>query len=389
MQKPLRVVIAGAGVGGLVAAHELLHRLGDRVHVRILEAAPALRPKLGAGFSLSGGLQCLRQIPAIKDRLDDISVKPTTFRTVWEDGTTLASFSAHDLVGDPPAFAQFMRDELQILLYKSLPKGMVECGQRVVSVNQEHRMVLTRKEEIPYDLLIGADGIKSQIRSELFDKSWDRLYSGLSIYYCVIPDSLVQQYGDFRFQEGAITETVGKGSSQISFACGSKREWTFSYSYRSPQPPNAREWAATDEAIFEKTNEVTKYASRAMNFGLYHTPPRSVSWVKDRVVLMGDAAHATTPFMGQGANQAIQDATCLARLLAENPSEVDAALAQFYKIREPVTSRIIAASKVAGKLRTADNIFERAVRHLAYRAMFANEGAIFKYRFPAETSPVV
>ncbi|GBG27874.1 Kynurenine 3-monooxygenase [Hondaea fermentalgiana] len=390
MQKPLRVVIAGAGVGGLAAAHELVHRLGDRVHVRLLEAAHELRPQLGAGFSLSGGLQCLRQIPALSDELSKISSTPKLFRTVQEDGTLLASFPAKDLVGDPPALAQFMRDELQLTLAKTLPDGLVECGQRVVSVDKENRMLHTEKEsDIPFDLLIGADGIKSHIRGEHFDKEWDREYSGLSMYYGVISNDEVKKHGDFRFQEGAITETVGKGNLQLSFQCGPSRDWTFAYAYRCAEPPADDEWATTDEALREKMSEITKFSSRAMHFGIYHTPPRSVSWVNDRIVLLGDAAHATTPFMGQGANQAIQDAACLGRLLSEDLTQIDAALQEFYKIREPVTSRIIKNSKFAGQLRTADSFMERTLRSIAYRIMFARDGALFKRIYQAETKPVI
>jgi len=386
--KPLRVVVAGAGTGGLAMAHELLHRMGDRVHVRVLEAVPVLRPKLGAGFTLSGGLQCLRNIPVLADKIDKIGVTPLRFRTLFDDGTVFRSVSATDLVGDPPSMAQFMRDELQMLLYHTLPKGTVECGKRVVKVDQDARIVHTQKESIPFDLLIGADGIKSQVKCELFDKTWERQYSGLSMYYCVIPDSHIKQYGDGRFEEGSITETIGKGTCQTAFACGSKREWTLGYAYRAKKPPCDSDWAATDH-IHESTSEITRYASRAMHFGLYHTPPKAVNWVNDRVVLMGDAAHAATPFMGQGANQAIQDATCLARLLAEDPDNIDAALARYYKIREPVTSQIINASKYIGWFRTSETLLERTARNIAYRCLFANDGFLFKKSFQNTAKPVI
>ena len=78
--------------------------------------------------------------------------------------------------------------------------------------------------------------------------------------------------------------------------------------------------------------------------------------------MIGDAAHATSPFMAQGANQAIQDGYLIGRLLSENGEDFNAAFENLYKIRHPVTAKIVSNSKSIGEIRTGTGVKSRLIR---------------------------
>lgn len=78
--------------------------------------------------------------------------------------------------------------------------------------------------------------------------------------------------------------------------------------------------------------------------------------------MIGDAAHATSPFMGQGANQAMQDSYLIGKLLAEHGDDHEAAFRELFTIRHPVTEKIVSTSKSLGHIRTGTSLKHRLMR---------------------------
>lgn len=81
-----------------------------------------------------------------------------------------------------------------------------------------------------------------------------------------------------------------------------------------------------------------------------------------RIGIIGDAAHATSPFMGQGANQAVQDGYLIGKLLSEHNGDHDAAFKSLYSIRHPITSKIVSNSKSMGEFRTGTSYKNQLIR---------------------------
>merc|ERR1711972_25003 len=119
-----------------------------------------------------------------------------------------------------------------------------------------------------------------------------------------------------------------------------------------------------DAAKFpEEIKQLARAADRFFEIGVYYHLPR-LSWraLDGRVVLLGDAAHAMPPFLGQGANQAIQDAYCIAseiKKVNEGKDVLDDALSRYESIRKPPTVELLAKSAFLGELETLPGDLQR------------------------------
>jgi 2-polyprenyl-6-methoxyphenol hydroxylase-like FAD-dependent oxidoreductase len=307
-----RAVVVGAGIGGLTAAVALRRRGWD---VTVLERAPALEP-VGAGLGL--GPNALHALDAI-----GLGEDVRRFSAVqghgglrhpgggWLVRTDLGVLAAR--FGDPQRVA--LRADLVGLLAGSLPAGTLRTGVTVTGVDagdtDRKARVLTSDGDLDAELVAAADGIGSGIRALLLPDHPGPRYSGFTAWRFVAP---ALPPGAGRVEPA---ETWGRGEvfGVLPLADGQV------YCYASaPAPPGVRH---DDEA-----RELTR------RFGGWHDPipgligtispdhvlHDDVYWIADplpayhrgRVALLGDAAHAMTPHLGQGACQAIEDAIVLA-----------------------------------------------------------------------------
>jgi 2-polyprenyl-6-methoxyphenol hydroxylase-like FAD-dependent oxidoreductase len=305
-------IVAGAGIGGLTAAVALRHRGWD---VTILERARALEP-VGAGLGL--GPNALHALDAI-----GLGDEVRRFSAIqghgglrrpgggWLARTDLGGLAAR--FGDPQLVA--LRADVVDLLAGRLPAGVLRTGVTVTGVDagdtDRRACVATSAGDLDADLVVAADGIGSRIRAALFPDSPGPRYSGFTTWRFVAP---AVPAGAGRAEPA---ETWGRGEvfGVLPLASGQV------YCYASaPAPAGVRH---DDEA-----------AGLKQRFGRWHDPipgligaispdrvlHDDVYWIAEalpayhrgRVALLGDAAHAMTPHLGQGACQAIEDAVVLA-----------------------------------------------------------------------------
>ena len=304
-----RAVVAGAGIGGLTAAAALGRRGWD---VTVLERARALEP-VGAGLGLApNALHALDAIGlgAGVRRLSAVQGQGGLRRPDgrWLVRTDLNAIAAR--FGDPQLMA--LRANLVGLLAASLPAGALRTGVTVTSVDAgapgRPARVVTSAGDLDADLVVAADGIGSVIRAALFPDHPGPRYSGFTAWRFVAP-------GPAGPVEPAETWGTGAVFGTFPLAAGGV------YCYASAAaPPGARH--------DDETAELKR------RFGGWHdpvpgligsVPPASVLhddvyWIAEplpayhrgRVAILGDAAHAMTPHLGQGACQAIEDAVVLA-----------------------------------------------------------------------------
>jgi 2-polyprenyl-6-methoxyphenol hydroxylase-like FAD-dependent oxidoreductase len=342
-----RILILGGGIGGLSAAIALRTVGFD---VEVFEQSPELR-EAGAGVGLwSNALASLDQL-GVGDVLRRSSLPLRVLTGANARGNTLSHVNLDEL---GPEFAGaachvVLRPTLLGALAARLPPASIHTGRRALRIEALPERVRVHFETGAVEegeLLIGADGLHSLARREVAGDTPLR-YSGQTCFRGVARMKLVDT--------PALREIQGPG--QRGSVCPVDGESVYWWAAHNAEPgallePHARQahllaryagWPFGLEAAIAAT------ASEAIlqNDLLDRAPIRA--YARGRVVLTGDAAHPTTPNLGQGANMAIDDAIVLARALRDE-ADIAAACARYERERVPRTRQIVERSWSFGQL---------------------------------------
>ncbi len=361
--RDLHVLIAGAGIGGLTTALAL-QRAGIRVSV--YEQAPVLG-EVGAGLTLASNASRILQHLGLGAVLDDLAVIPAHgavkhFRT----GRTLVDIQRGttqvERFGAP--YCQIHRHDLHQALVGaalSADRNCLHLGCKLEDFGQDARSVtalFANGRTARGDLLIGCDGIRSTVRARLFGTedprftgyvAWrglvpmERLSASL-----VVPDSAVW-IGPGHF---LTRYKIRRGELVNYIAIARTNGWVEEgWSVRSTVDAllaEFRDFEPTARSILMATPP-----DQCFKWGIFDRDPLP-AWSTGRVTLLGDAAHPTTPFLGQGAAMALEDGMVLARAIAAAGS-VGEALDRYEKARVARANGVLVASRENGlNLTTTD-----------------------------------
>ncbi|MFC8228396.1 FAD-dependent monooxygenase [Streptomyces sp. NPDC057287] len=334
-----RAVVIGSGIGGLTAA-VALYRTGWEVTV--LERSASLEP-IGAGISLAPNSQRALDVIGLGDAVRDLAAWQGDGGMRTPSGRWLArtdSAAAAERFGGP--LVLLPRSALVDLLRAGLPGSAVHTASpaRLVDPGRaggRRAVVRTPSGDIEADLVVGADGIRSGVRAVLFPRHPGPSYSGFTTWRVLAPapDSPFTSH-----------ETWGRGALWGSHPMKDGRIYAYA---AATAPAGAR--AADDEK-----------AELLRRFGDWHHPvPGIIDSVEPgqvlrhdvhqmtvplpafhggRAVLVGDAAHAMAPTLGQGGNQAIEDAVVLAHHMAPHADQ-EVAPAAYSAERQPRTTAVV------------------------------------------------
>jgi 2-polyprenyl-6-methoxyphenol hydroxylase-like FAD-dependent oxidoreductase len=335
----MRVIIVGGGIGGLSTAIAL-RRAGHEVVV--LERAPQLDP-VGAGITLfANAMNGLARL-GVAGAVTAAGAAAKTSAILTSDGRELTKLPADLLEGA----VAVNRGDLQAALLEAA--GEIRLGVEIVSVRDsaEHVIALSADgNEERADLLVGADGLWSRVRGSVEPSAPQ--YSGYTAWRGV---------SSVRIEAGRLTESWGAGERFGLVDIGSGTYWFATANAREGelQDPGERKadlvrrfeaWHPPIGAVLEATPE-----SAVLQNDVHFLEPLP-RWSEGRIVLLGDAAHATTPGVGQGAAQAIEDAVVLADELNKH-HEIRDALSKYETIRRPRAELALKLSRradVAGQL---------------------------------------
>jgi len=354
--KDLQVAIVGGGYGGAAAAAALRHiGVGD---VHVYERAAAVR-EVGAGIGLRPATIELFADWGIRDSIAAVTSPSDAFEILTATGDLI--HREEWPAAERETKTRFVhRDDFINALLGVLPDGMVHIGRRAVAVEDRGdraTVVFADGATVTADLVIGADGIRSVVRRQLFSDA-PPVFSRSHAYRAVI--SADDTHGlplvdDLRLY-------IGDNGTTIYFLPLRHRHQV-SFDITAPSDDDA--WApeitkddlmALVEGFDERLQAITRDLDMSLvtSRAVYDIDPVD-RWHTDSVALLGDAAHAMLHHQGQGANSAIADAGGLADALVAADSVADA-LARYQATRKPVTDELQRISRQgwdAGAVETA------------------------------------
>ncbi len=370
-----RVVVVGAGIGGLTLGIALA-RAG--VEVDLYEQAEELR-EVGAAVALSAnGTRELYRL-GVGEALDAVSTQPTEL--IYRDGRSGARIAAHpgadayrERFGAP--YWGVHRVDLQQTLAAAFTAAAGEehlhLGRAVTAVDAEAgTLTLADGHVVAGDVVVGADGVHSTVRDAVTGPGSGPVYSGTSAFRGLVPVDALPSLPD----PHAIQFWAGPDAHLLHYALGRDDDTVnfFAVLCGPATWEGGNRPAAEDELLdgfagwHPAVREMLAAVPQSPRWPLLSQPPLT-RWTRGRTVLIGDAVHAMLPHHGQGANQSIEDAVTLARLLVHrDPAD---ALAAYPRLRRARTRAVAASAWETGTLlHLADDhprIAERDKRFAGY-----------------------
>ena len=352
----MKILIVGAGIGGLVSAL-CLNKKGYVVD--IYEQSEVLS-ELGAGVQLSPNATRVLDYLELTDDLKPHIFEPRSFQFLNYKTEKIISKRELGLkIQDDFGFPNFdvHRADLQkVLLNKVEEEGIkIHTNMKVIDVgNEENKAYIKINEEkIKADIVIGADGIHSVVREKLFEKK-ESSFTGNVAWRMLIPvDSLPRDLilPDTTVWLGPKKHFVSyhvSGGKNLNCVCLVEQDgWTNESWSERGNIEDLREiyngWNQTIETLLKIANPNSLY-----RWALHDRPPMK-QWSKGRIILLGDAAHPMLPFLAQGAAMAIEDGAVLADCISSYEDN-EKSLKYFEQIRRPRTSFVQLAARRNAKI---------------------------------------
>jgi salicylate hydroxylase len=382
-----RVAIIGGGIGGLFAANALI---AHGVPVSVYEQAPALG-EIGAGVYVTpNAVRHLERVglgPVVERWGARVGPGSSYFR---HDGAPIAPVQVTDASGWNACFGMHRADFVE-LLAGNLPAGIVHTGHRAVGFEQNAglaRVTFANGATVEADVVVGADGIHSELRPHVFPPS-KPVFHGTISYRGLIARERLPDWPMDRWQMWAgpskhfLVFPVRHGTmvNYVGFVPAGEE---MKESWSAPGDPAVlrREFEGWDPRI----GDVLKQVDRTFRWALYDREPLP-GWTKGRLTLLGDAAHPMLPHLGQGANQSIEDGMALATILARaDTSAVPAALLAYERLRrERVAEVQLGARKHGLRVDSASGDLGIRDRELAAHAEFRKQ--LYTYDVVSFISP--
>lgn len=364
----MRILIVGAGIGGLTAA-VALRRAGFDVHVH--EQSSVLR-EVGAGVAIGPNAVKVLHRLGLADALRTCGVRSLSLDSRdWQTGALLGRVPLRDAAiarwGAP--FYHVHRADLHSALRDALGNQHITLAARCMSLEQSNKSVtigFADGRTATGDLVIGADGVHSVVHEYVAGPDrpiWQRHVSWRGL----APAALGREIG----LEMRHHSFWGPGKQFVAFYVSGGRLVNWVGNVRSDSEWQEESWSARGDreellrlyagwhrevpALIAGTKHVFRWA-------LFDRPPLA-RWTNDRVTLLGDAAHPMLPYMAQGASQSIEDSYVLARCLDHGREDPVGALYRYVDHRRERATAVQEASRQAAHLVQLSDPEEVAARN--------------------------
>lgn len=367
------IAILGAGISGLALAIGLSKR---NIPCKIYESSDKFST-IGAGIGLGpNSLAAMDLIdPAFRAEYDSVKTanedeafKHSSFDALYaEEGFGERRGWLRGLVGAPYfERSSAHRKDLLDIMVGFIPSGTVEFNKKAVEVKQERdRVVVTFADgqQVTADAVVGADGIRGISREAVLADTAAVLvppkYTGTYAYRGIIPMEdakriLGKHAGNAKWfmghGRGVVTYPISQGAQMnfVFFVREGRDTWD---DRTGSSVPCTKEDMLNDFVDVDMRLKMLLDWAQLLRWPLFHHP-KTPTYVKGHVCLIGDVAHAMTPYQAAGAGQGLEDAVVLADLLAKvrQADELDTALRIYDDIRRPRAERAVETSEGAGAM---------------------------------------
>ncbi|APA09077.1 hypothetical protein SS1G_02963 [Sclerotinia sclerotiorum 1980 UF-70] len=391
-KKPFHVAICGGGIGGLCMAIGLLRQ---NIPFTVYEAAPAFA-EIGAGVSFGpNSVRAMELIdPRIKHGFQNCETRNGSpeERDIWFDfriGMAEEGWKGFKK-GPPVKEGEFLtevvakgcgqasvhRAHFLDELVKLVPEENAQFGKRVEKVEESGDRLLMTFEDgttAEADAVIGCDGIKSRTRHVVLGDDHEAtlpVFSGKYAYRGLIPmekaieavgESLAKDSQMYLGHQGhVLTFPIEKGATMnvVAFRTKKDKKWN---NENWVLPMKESDMFSDFQGWGKDVKHILSLMEKPDVWAIFDHLP-APTYYKGRLVLLGDAAHASTPHQGAGAGQAIEDAFILSNLLGDcrNLRDIENAFRAYDMVRRPRSQKIVKTSREAAELYEFEN--EEVVR---------------------------
>ncbi|KAF8160844.1 FAD/NAD-P-binding domain-containing protein, partial [Crassisporium funariophilum] len=368
----------GGGIGGLCLAVSLTQQ--SHVEVNLYEAAGQFK-EIGAGVMIWARTWHILHLMGLSDEFAKIAHALPTVGFDYRRSDQPVEGARFKLVEMPYGCIRFHRAAFLDVFVNHLPAGIAHFGKRLVSYSQASpkspiSISFADGTVAECDVLVGADGIKSCIRAQMYREMAEKEGDPRLLHYIdpiwtgtMAYRGLIRAEDIPRSKDGLLHRTI----QTPMMYCG-KNKHVVSYSISQGQIVNVvtfasepgkqgesfdGEWVANcDQAELlscyagwePEVEQLLKCIRNPTRWAIHHLRPLPF-YHKDRVVLLGDAAHAMSPHQGAGAGQAIEDAFILSHLLSKNaPFDLDLSLDAYQAVRLPASNKVLTGSYESGMM---------------------------------------
>jgi len=370
MARTPRVAIIGGGIAGLAAALAL-HRRG--VEVTVYEQAGALS-EIGAGVQMTPNAMNALRLLGLEESAMAVAFEPASqILRSWRSGRVIYRTPIRGVFrerfGAP--LCSFHRADLLSVLAAPLRDRAIRLDARCVAIEPGEASAAAYFADgrtIEADIVVGADGIHSLVRTSLFGADSPR-FTGCMCWRGLvpaerIPPGLIEPSSlNWMGPHGHVVHYYVRRGEMVNFvAIHDTDQWTEESWIREA---DRDELMATYAGWNEKLLRLFECSDRYFKWGLFDREPLP-RWTKGRVTLLGDSAHAMLPFLAQGAAMGIEDACTLGELVARLPDNLDEALRRYEDLRVPRTRRAVLGSRERAKLNHLPSRWARLKRDVEY-----------------------
>lgn len=353
-----KTTIIGAGIGGLTLGVALKQQ---GFKVKIFESAKKIEV-VGAGIILGcNAMQVFRNLGLAKkvaekgNLIERMSITDQKLKNLssisleyFVDKYKIANYAIH-------------RADLHKILLGEFDEGEVIFGKKLIDIDiVERKLNFEDGTDESFQLLVGADGVQSIVRKSIFGAQEIRK-AGQICWRGVVEHPMPEEHiNEFR-------ESWGKGARIGHGRINNQLIYWFGLinSVQAPEMHEDDDLESLFNAFDPFLNEmIAKTDKSNLHIGEMTDLKLLKYWYKDRICLIGDAAHAMTPNMGQGAGQAIEDAFALANQLSDAKGDYLVAFPEYQKYRKKKVDKIVKTSWSIGNMAQMENKFLIGVRNI-------------------------